>query len=153
MEVAGVRLLAYHQADEGFQLIPKVGSVVIVAAIDGDISNACVLQYAEIDRIESAIGDTKLKVDKDGFSFEKGSVSVEIKQNELLFSQEGAIISISGNKVSIEAGGESLKNWLDGLIQCLNTFTVMTSTGPALPAPDSIVALAQLTAKINQLLK
>lgn len=153
IEIESVKLLAYTQADEGFWLIPKVGSAVIVLAIDNDISNACVVQCSEIDRIESLISGTKLKVDKDGFTFEKGSAFVEIRQNELSLSQDGATVSLSGRKVSIEAGGVNLKSWLSDLVQALTTFAVTTSTGPALPAPTTITTLTQLSTQIALLLK
>lgn len=153
LEVEGVGLMAFSGSKEGVLVIPKVGSSVVVVAIDNDISRAVIVKYSEIDRVEVKISDTEVMVSKEGFSATYGSAAVEVRRDQISIAQDTASVSLSGQKVEVSAGGVSLKSLLSDLFTALSTFTVATTTGPALPAPNSITEIQQLTVKLNQLLK
>ncbi len=76
LELTDVRLRAVVNNDQDRLLItPTVGSRVLV----GDLSNgACrdlaVLGYAEVDKLELAIGDKKIAIDKNGVVVNDGTI-------------------------------------------------------------------------------
>lgn len=88
----GVRLRAVDDAqDQGFVLLPKVGSSVLVAQIR-NTSAYYVAMFSEVD---------------------------------------AARVLLSGGKLRVEKGGESLGKVLDDLISAILALTVTTSVGPS----------------------
>lgn len=63
-------------AKAGFVCLPKVGSTVVFAKIEGQ-SDYVLLLTSELDKVVVEIEAAKMEVDKDGYSIMKGGVSLK----------------------------------------------------------------------------
>jgi hypothetical protein len=153
LEVEGVRLWADVDATDYLRLNPRVGSTVLVGCIENDLANLYVAQFAELDSFDVIIGDMVLGGDKTGVGASVKNTNVYIEANRATLEQDGTKVELQGGRVKITNGTVSLKDLFSDLATLLNTFIVITPSGPSTAlGPTSITALTQLTAKINQLL-
>lgn len=62
--VPDVRLRMSLEGDEGFYVVPRKGSYVSIAELEGGVEY-CLLQASEVDKVLLQIGNTTLAIDKD----------------------------------------------------------------------------------------
>ena len=80
--ILGVSLQGDQEGEDGFLLLPKVGSYVIVGLIDGQDTGA-VLLTDELDALEVKIGDQSLEITSDGIILTGGALGGMVKVKEL----------------------------------------------------------------------
>lgn len=103
---------------------PKVGSVVLVGSLTGDLKDLAVLRVDEIAALEYEQDGLKIQVD----------------------SADG-MVSISNNETS-------LKELFEMLTDLLKTFKVYTPSGPSgTPLPETAVKIEQFETAFKQILK
>lgn len=56
--------------DDFLKLVPKIGSSVVIGVIPSN-SNAVILSVSDVDTMEYVKGDTRLKVDAEGYTIER----------------------------------------------------------------------------------
>lgn len=79
-----VRLNAIDGDLQSFVTVyPEEGSKVIVGIIENLRTEAVVLRCSEVEKVNLKIGDQTLKIDKDGFVFNDGTLDGMIKIREL----------------------------------------------------------------------
>lgn len=153
LEVEGVRLVADVDSQKHLLLTPSVGSTVLVGCIENDVANLYVAQFSEVDKAEMVIGDSRVWIQDGRLLALSKYCTLNISDNALLIEQSDMKIQLQGGQVSITNGAVSLKDLFSDLTTLLNTFIVLTPAGPSTAlGPNSIAALTQLTAKVNQLL-
>ena len=168
--ISDVNLRADDSATEGVLLIPRVGSVVYVGAVENALDNLFVCLVSEVDRVELQIEDMALKVDKlhleavikkMKITADKDLIYAVRDKCELTLSdvatlkQDQTEVTLSGNKVSVKNSGTNLKSLFTDLTTLLKTFTVVCA-GPGAPSasvlPTTLTSITQLETKVNQLL-
>lgn len=80
--ILGCSLQGDQEGEEGFLLLPKVGSYVIVGLVDGQDTGA-VLLTDTLDALELKIGDKTLHFTSEGIVFNGGDLGGLIKVEEL----------------------------------------------------------------------
>lgn len=70
--IPDVRLKVILNETKGFYVVPKKGSHVIIAQMDGGVEY-CLLQASEIDKLMVKIGDRTLVIDQDTHVFDGGN--------------------------------------------------------------------------------
>ena len=78
-----VRLRAVVTDDTGVWVLPKVGSYVQIAQIEGG-NQFVLISWSEVDKVFVKIGDKTLEVSTDGFVFNGGANDGLVKVNELV---------------------------------------------------------------------
>lgn len=154
LEVEDVRLMAEIGGTTGLILTPKVGSTVLVGCIQNEIADLYVVQYTEIDALKFVQGNTTIEADKDTVMLKNAQSEVRIVSNAVSIKQGQTEVGLSGEKVDIKNAGGSLRAIFGDLIVLLNSFSVVTSTGPSAGLnPATTALLTQLNAKVNLLLQ
>lgn len=154
LEVEDVRLMAEVGSASGLILAPKVGSTVLVGCIQNEIADLYVVQYAEIDALKFTVGNTTIEADKDTVTLKNAQSEVSIISNAVAIKQGQTEVVLSGEKVDIKNAGGSLKTLFSDLVTLLNSFSVITSTGPSAGLnPTTTALLTQLQTKVNLLLQ
>lgn len=69
--VPDVRLRMSLEGDEGFYVVPRKGSYVSIAELEGGVEY-CLLQASEVDKVLLKIGNTTMAIDKDGVVYNGG---------------------------------------------------------------------------------
>jgi hypothetical protein len=154
LEVEDVRLVASVLGGEGFVLVPKVGSIVLVGCVQNEIGDLYVAQTTEIETLSFQQG--KLSIDADGKDLKlvNDKSAVTISADKVTVDQNGTFLTLDGGKVSLKNSTTSLKDLFSDLVTLLNSFSVLTAQGPSAGLnPATITAVAQLNVKINSLLK
>lgn len=124
LEVDGVRLKAALGEEGHLLLTPKVGTIVLVAALTSDLKQLTVLKSAEVESIEYAMNGLEVLIDS------------------------------TDKKVQIKNGSASLFDLLNDLSAAVKNLTVTTSTGPSgTPLPTTVAALVAFEQKLNLILK
>lgn len=83
LTVFEVRLRAVVTDDTGVWVLPKVGSYVQIAQIEGG-NQYVLLRPSEVDKVFVKIGDKTLEISTDGFVFNGGNNDGLVKVNELV---------------------------------------------------------------------
>lgn len=125
LDLTDVRLKATINEAANYVLVkPKVGSMVVVGSLTGDLKDLCVLSVDEVEK-------------------------VEYRQNGL----EVEIDSVS-KKVLLKNDTVSLYDLFASLVDILKTIKVFTPSGPSgTPLPDTIAKVVQLETKFKSILK
>lgn len=132
--VDDVRLKAVVKSGNKFILVPKVGSTVQVASLEGSS------EYVVIATDE--ITDVKLKVD---------NVTMELRAEGLFFENGTDKFHIDGGFL-IEKNGDSLKKVLDDLFTAIKAITVPTNVGPS-GTPINFAVFEAIKVRAGNLLK
>lgn len=99
----GIRLQAIVQGNTGLVLYPAIGSQVVCCRIE-DTEQYMVLHASDIDQAQLTIGDKSVKMDKNGFTFNDGTV--------------GAVCA------------DKLVEWMSKVYSDLQTLITLLSTSP-----------------------
>lgn len=83
LTIFDVRLRAVITDDTGVWVLPKVGSFVQIAQIEGG-TDFVLLRASEVDKVFVKIGDKTLEITTDGFVFNGGNNDGLVKVNELV---------------------------------------------------------------------
>lgn len=141
VDVPGVGLLADDEA-EGMRLVPRVGSLVYVSALENSLDRLFVCAYSEVDSLTVTIGKATLQLTADAATLSQGRV----------------VVSLEGGKASVYNDSVSLVDLFSDLNDLLTSLVVITPVqGVPTPStaldPGTIASLKQLTSKVNQLLQ
>jgi hypothetical protein len=131
-----VRLKMTVDDDKGFYVLPKKGSYVVIAQMDGGV-DYCLVQASEIDKVLLKIGDTTLVIDKDKTVWNGGN-------NHGMLIRDKSVER--WNK--IEEDINSLKQSLNGVLQA-----VVNEPGNGAPGAFHAAMKAALLAWSNQQLQ
>lgn len=154
LEVDGVTLVANPDASEYFTLIPKVGSRVLVGLKENEIADLYVVQYTEIDSLKFTKNNVEISADVTEVKVKNAQSEVILKNDSVAIKQGQTEVSLSAGKVALKNAGISLNALFADLITLLNSFSVITSTGPSAGLnPATAALLVQLQAKVNSLLQ
>ena len=154
LEVSDVRLIAEIGGTPGLLITPKVGSFVLVACVQNEVADLFIAQYTEIDALKFAKNNVEISADANTVTVKNSESEVTIESNSVLLKQNQTQVKLSGGKVEIKNAGTSLSTLFSDLISLLNSFSVITSTGPSAGLnPATIALLTQLQVKVNQLLQ
>lgn len=153
-DVGEVNLRADDEATEGVLVVPRVGSVVYVAAVDNAVDKLFVCQVAEVDRVEVVIGQTKAVIDKGGLTAQNSKTSLTLTSSTASLKQDSTTVELTGGKVAIKNVGTSLKGLFDDLTTLLQTFTVTCAApgAPSAPFPATVAQVNTLKARVATLL-
>ncbi|WP_080058983.1 hypothetical protein [Spirosoma aerolatum] len=153
IDVDEVNLRADDEATEGVLIVPRVGSLVYVGAVENAVDNLFVCQVSEVDRVEVKIGNSLVTIDKDQVKAVRDKCELTLSDKATL-KQDQTTIELSSGKVKINNSATSLKSVLDDLTSLLQNFTVTCAApgSPSAPFPATITQVTQLSTKINQLL-
>ncbi len=82
--IYGVKLNAIStEISNNHQIVPKVGSIVLFGLVENNPSDAVVIAYSEIEKIEVKIEDNSFLIDNKGHVFNGGNFGGLIKIQEL----------------------------------------------------------------------
>lgn len=102
--ILGVSLQGDQEGDNGFLLLPKVGSYVIVGLVDGQDTGA-VLLTDELDALEVKIGDQSLTITAEGIIFNGGELGG-------LVNVEGLTSRLNAIEADINDLKQALTSWI-----------------------------------------
>lgn len=136
VKIEDVLLYAAQNSElKGLVLLPKVGSVVLVAKVAS--GRYFIVMQSEQEAMQLTIGDkTSINISEGGMEFIANKTKVE-------FSPAGVVI---------ERDSYGLKQTLDGLIDAITKLTVTTGVGPS-GVPVNIADFAQIKQDLNKYLK
>lgn len=125
LELSEVRLKAtINGSSNKLMLLPKIGSMVLVGSLSGDLKDLAVLKIDELEKVE---------YEQDGLNIEIDSTS---------------------NKISVRNNAISLKDLFQELADLLKQFQVFTPVGPSgNPLPTTIQKIVAFENHYQQLLK
>jgi len=132
--IKGVSLSTHAEQKDGLIIIPKVGSNVVIASMDGP-GMWCMLKSSEITQARITIKEVMYEMDES---------LVRIKNKD-------AGIDISDSVVKIKTRNESLFKLLKDCITCLTVLTVPTPAGTSSP-PTNVSDFNNLLTRLNNLL-
>lgn len=139
LELYDVRLRATVDGnDDGFVLVPDIGSWVLVANIGNSQGDYSVLATSETTKAAFKIGQSTWLIDSDTITAQRGQTAVKVENDG----------------ISIERNAQSLKAALDALIEQIKVITV-TCAAPGAPSspPLNLAAFDVIKAQIGQILK
>lgn len=123
LEVSGVRLLATNgNGDNGFKIVPKVGTDVLVLSQSTGVDNLVVIKIDEWDKIS-------------------------FKQNDFEF-----ILDAETKKATLKKTGANLGQSLSQLTQALQNAQIITPAGPGTFDPATIATLVTVQTALENLL-
>lgn len=125
LDIDEVRLKAtINEEDDYILLSPKVGSMVLVGSLTGDLSDLAVLKVDQVEKLE-------------------------YKQNGLEI-----LVDSTDGKLQVKNEDISFVDVFQALTNLLKQFKVFTPTGPSgTPLPDTITALTQFETTFKKILK
>lgn len=154
LEVSDVRLVAEIGGTPGLLITPKVDSTVLVGVVQNEISDLFVAQYTEIDALKFTKGNVEILADANTITVKNSASEVIIASSSVSLKQSQIEVNLAGGKVEVKNAGASLNDLFADLITLLNSFSVLTSTGPSAGLnPATTTLLAQLQTKVNLLLQ
>lgn len=131
-----VRLYSVVKANlQGFCFIPRIGSTVLAARIDGS-NELLVVMFSEIDKVLFTVADVALQVDKDACLAKAGNSTVRITPAGITITRSGA----------------GLKKTLDDLLTAIQKLTVPTAVGPS-STPVNIADFIKIQQDLNNYLE
>lgn len=152
--IEDVRLVADADAESYLVVKPKVGSTVLVGMVDNQITDLYVIQVSEVQSLEYKQGNTLVSVNADTVSLKNSQTEILLKSDTATLKQAQSEVTLTGGKVAIKNAGVNLKDLFSDLITLLNSFSVITSTGPSAGLNPATTALvSQLQVKVNTLLQ
>lgn len=124
LELSDVRLKTTANAEETLQIIPTVGTRVMMLSVDGSIDNLTVVKCDHADRILAKNGDFEMEIDL-----------------------------VSG-KIGAKNATTGLYELFDQLQNILKLLKVYTPSGPSgTPLPDSIERIEEFESDFKTILK
>ncbi len=125
MELEDVRLKATINGESNKIIVtPKVGSIVLIGSLTGDLTDSAVLKVDEIE---------KLEYEQDGLK---------------------VLIDSTDGKLKIENNTVSLVDVFQKLTDLLRSFKVYTPSGPSeAPLPDTLLDITDFENKFKSILK
>lgn len=131
--VMNVRLNGEPLGEKGLLITPVKDSVVLVGRLSEH--DHAVLMYSEIEKIELLMEDFQVEIDQ-GIRVEAGSA-------EMVQDADGFVFKTSD---------ESLKAWLERLVDAIGQITVPTGVGPS-GMPVNAANFSMLKTDLSKLLK
>lgn len=154
MEVPDVQLTAEEGTENPLLVLPKVGSTVLVAAIENDIANAFVCSVSLIEKVSFTVDKTTVNVDKDEVFVQNNKSDLTLNGDMVQLRQGQTYVTMKDGKVEIKNSTLALKDLFDDLADLITNLKVLTSMGPSTGLfPDTIVSLTAFKTKYPQLLK
>lgn len=125
LELTEVRLKAtINESTNKILISPKLGSMVLIGSLTGDLKDLAVLRMDELEKIEYEQDGLKIAIDS------------------------------TDKKIAIENEDISLLGLMEELISLLKAFKVFTPSGPSgAPLPFTLSKLDQFEKHVKQLLK
>lgn len=155
VDVPDVNLRANDEASEGVLLVPRVGSVVYVAAVENAVDNLFVCLVSEVDRVEVKIDKSVVTIDKDQVKAVRDKCEMVLTDKAIL-KQDQTVVELSSGKVKISNAGVNLKALFTDMTALLKTFQVICAS-PGAPSasvfPATLASITQLETKVSQLLQ
>lgn len=139
LEIYDVRLRAtVDGADDGFVLLPAVGSWVLVGNIGNSPGEYAVILASEITKAAFKVGQSTWLIDEDTVTAQRGFTAVKVESDG----------------VRIERNSVSLKTAIDSLIDQIKLITV-TCAAPGAPStpPLNFAAFDAIKIQIDSILK
>lgn len=140
LELTDVRLKATINGETNKVLmLPKVGSMVLIGSLTGDMRDLCVLKNDEVDKL----------------IYEQGAVKVTIDapSNSVVYDVNGTILKLE-EKVQVENPYYNLLNLINEFIDICKNEIHMTNAGPTVSLnPANKIKFDSLKRKFAQLLK
>lgn len=119
VDLYDVKLYAVTDKDlKGFCIIPSKDSQVLVARIANG-NDLFVCSFSVVDKVIGTIGDNvEIAIDEESLSYKCDKTEAVVKSNDVQVSTEKVKLTISQDKVTIDADGEIVLNGgdNDGLI-------------------------------------
>ncbi len=127
LELEEVMYSATQENTNGFILIPKENTNVLIGTIGGDENSLYVVAMDEVQKVKLVIEAETLTIDKDGFNME-----------------------LSSGKVAVKNSSSDLKQLLTGIVDMVMQLTVSTATGASCaPLPPTITTANGIKSSIN----
>lgn len=76
-EYPGVRLKSSVDARNGFIIVPKINSEVIVSSLKSDSTACFVVVFGEVEKVINTISGTAFTINKDGFVIKRSAESLK----------------------------------------------------------------------------
>jgi hypothetical protein len=131
--IEGVMISSVSGVEDGVIVVPKEGSHVVIASIDGP-GIWTVVKTCEIEKAILKIGSVTCTAESTGIIVECGNTTVDI-----------------GTIIKIGTAGESLFGILNDLLIAMTLMTVTTSTGPS-SVPINLASFNALQTRLGNLL-
>lgn len=136
VEFEDARLYSIVKGDlKGFCFIPKVGSHVLAARIDGS-NELFITMFSEIDKILFTLADMVIQVDKDA----------------CLTRAKDSTLKITPAGITVTRGSSGLKKTLNDLLTALQELTVPTGVGPS-GMPINVADFVKIQQDLNNYLE
>ena len=139
MEITDVRLKAAINNNSNKVLItPKVGSIILLASLTGDLKDLCVISVDEVEKIEYRQGQTTVNINSEANTLESDLAGTVIKMDD---------------KIVVKNQAENLITlMLDFIDLCINE-KHMTNAGVTISLnPISIINFEKLKTRFQSLL-
>ncbi len=114
-DVPDVSLRADDEATEGTLVVPRVGSLIYVGAVDNAMDSLFVVHVSEVDQVQVAIGKVALNIDKTGVTATSDKISVAITDKVTITADKltavvsDSAITATADKVSLNLSTSSAK--------------------------------------------
>jgi hypothetical protein len=99
-DVPDVSLRADDEATEGTLVVPRVGSLIYVGAVDNAMDSLFVVHVSEVDQVQVTIGKVALNIDKTGVTATSDKVKVTISDKEVTAVNDKVQVSVTNSQVS-----------------------------------------------------
>ena len=153
LEIDEVLLCAEQEVGDKWMLTPKLGSRVLVGLIENELSQLYVAHVSEVDEVTYKKGNLSFILKEAYLEVVNSKTRAVFEDGRVLIKYDQTTIEVA-QKFEIATSGVSLKDLFVDLITLLNSFSVLTSTGPSAGLnPATITLLTQLQTKVNLLLK
>ncbi len=129
LELDDVLFTATEENENGFILIPKKKTNVLVGLIGDDENSLYLVAIDEIDQVKIKIGDQTFIIDSNGLNLE-----------------------MTSGKLTLKNGASDLKDLLLDIVSMVKQITVSTGVGPSgTPLPPTLTQAQVLVTSINGL--
>ncbi len=129
LELEEVMYSATKENENGFILIPKENTNVLISTIGGDENSLYIVAMDEVQKVKLVIEEETLTIDKDGFNME-----------------------LSSGKVTVKNSTSDLKQLLTDMVDMVMQLTVSTAVGASgTPLPPTITTANDIKNSINGL--
>ncbi len=131
LEIEEVLYTATEDNTNGFILIPKEGTNVLIGTIGGDENSLYLVAMDEVQKVHLVIEEEILTIDKEGFNIE-----------------------LSSGKITVKNSASDLKQLLTDIADMVKQITVSTAVGASgTPLPPTITKADGIKDSINELFK
>lgn len=114
-DVPDVSLRADDEATEGTLIVPRVGSLIYVGAVDNAMDSLFVVHVSEVDQVQAVIGKVSVNIDKTGVTATSDKMSVAITDKVTITADKltavvsDSAITATADKVSLSLSTSSAK--------------------------------------------